>query len=323
MQLKKETNQRSTDLETTISQYYQQILTNSNSINDLNNKLQELGQLQQEQKDMNENKWLIQADNLKVQINALKEETESLIEKHNQIYVLQSATLKDDLEKKIKLNKNNIEHIDDTIEGIQKALIDHGDNHSQNVYKIHELNAFTNNLKENFNQNVEKFDQQNKSNIYALQELCKDLEVKQNVSSKTIQDLDQGSQSLLNKLIDLENQVGQNVTALKSKDSELDDRILSMTQDLLSVKNETNKHLEKVLMEQVSEINEIKETSILQKDQLSNQSTRITLCEKQIKHCDDTIDHLKGNIESSEKKIFKCLILLFSGSAENSFANFL
>merc|ERR1712198_225550 len=98
------------------------------------------------------------------------------------------------------------------------------------------------------------------------------------------------------------NQVGQNVTALKSKDSELDDRILSITQDLLSVKNETNKHLEKVLMEQVSEINEIKETSILQKDQLSNQSTRITLCEKQIKHCDDTIDHLKGNIESSEKK---------------------
>merc|ERR1712198_672659 len=66
MQLKKETNQRSTDLETTISQYYQQILTNSNSINDMNNKLQELGQLQQEQKDMNENKWLIQADNLKV-----------------------------------------------------------------------------------------------------------------------------------------------------------------------------------------------------------------------------------------------------------------
>merc|ERR1712198_478052 len=41
MQLKKETNQRSTDLETTISQYYQQILTNSNSINDMNNKLQE------------------------------------------------------------------------------------------------------------------------------------------------------------------------------------------------------------------------------------------------------------------------------------------
>merc|ERR1711973_288008 len=196
----------------------------------------------------------------------------------------------------------NIEHIEDTIEGIQKALIDHGDNHSQNVYKIHELNAFTNNLKENFNQNVEKFDQQNKSNIYALQELCKDLEVKQNVSSKTIQDLDQGNQSLLNKLIDLENKVGQNVTALKSKDSEIDDRILSMTQDLLSVKNETNKHLEKVLMEQVSEINEIKETAILQKDQLTNQSTRITLCEKQIKHCDDTFDHLKGNIESSEKK---------------------
>merc|ERR1712198_291907 len=98
------------------------------------------------------------------------------------------------------------------------------------------------------------------------------------------------------------NQVGQNVTALKSKDSELDDRILSMTQDLLSVKNETNKHLEKVLIEQESEINEIKETSILQKDQLTKQSTRITLCEKQIKHCDDTIDHLKGNIESSEKK---------------------
>ena len=59
MQLKKETNQRSTDLETTISQYYQQILTNSNSINDLNNKLQELGQLQQEQKDMNENENFI------------------------------------------------------------------------------------------------------------------------------------------------------------------------------------------------------------------------------------------------------------------------
>merc|ERR1712131_499862 len=95
---------------------------------------------------------------------------------------------------------------------------------------------------------------------------------------------------------------GQNVTALKSKDSEIDDRILSLTQDLLSVKNETNKHLEKVLMEQVSEINEIKETTILQKDQLTNQSTRINLCEKQIKHCDDTFDHLKGNIESSEKK---------------------
>merc|ERR1711915_1064815 len=148
IQLKKETNQRSTDLETTISQYYQQILTNSNSINDMNNRLQELAQLQQEQNDQNENKWLTQADNLKIQINALKEDTENLIEKHNQIYAVQSATMRDE----IKLNKDNIDHIDDTIDGIQKALIDHGDIHSQNVDKINDLFAFTNNLKENFNQ---------------------------------------------------------------------------------------------------------------------------------------------------------------------------
>merc|ERR1712098_744581 len=158
IQLKKETNQRSTDLETTISQYYQQILTNSNSINDMNNRLQELVQLQQEQNDQNENKWLTQADNLKIQINALKEDTENLIEKHNQIYAVQSATLRDELVKKIKLNKDNIDHIDDTIDGLQKALIDHGDKHSQNVDKINELFAFTNSLKENFNQNVERYE---------------------------------------------------------------------------------------------------------------------------------------------------------------------
>merc|ERR1711915_944952 len=107
----------------------------------------ELAQLQQEQNDQNENKWLTQADNLKIQINALKEDTENLIEKHNQIYAVQSATMRDELVKKIKLNKDNIEHIDDTIDGIQKALIDHGDKHSQNLDKINDLFAFTNNLK--------------------------------------------------------------------------------------------------------------------------------------------------------------------------------
>merc|ERR1739838_858228 len=256
---------RSEDLETALSKYHEQALTNSDNIkaldeakrrtaNILEGNLKDITNLQ-ETIVLQTNK--IEKVNVERQEAAVKDKeefqatvlgnAEALDQLKNQFLKTKDliktniddvANLKekvkennDHIEKlgeKHRISKDQIKHIDDTLDGMNRDIKMSEERHVETVQKMKEVTTLANNIGIQVKENEQKLVQQSSNDLNQIKEQIQNIENQSGISSQKITELDKGSQSLLEKILGLEKGLTGWVEALGKTDVDLLNRINSL-----------------------------------------------------------------------------------------------
>jgi len=206
-------------------------------------------------------------------------------------------------ELKIRRNTDDIRRIDDSIDGM-KALIDN--NETKTTKDIRELNAFNISVSEMLKEAENKYLQLSKSSLNEANELIKELEEKQKSSANQIKELDLGNQGLLEKLLDLEKNLGEGVAKLEAQDKNVSQTVSILETELHTIRDETSKKSEEMSASMVritDETNKLysEELRVLKESFIANNETMIK-SHSQLAHSVETLDDKINNIEEKQPK---------------------
>merc|ERR1712168_904091 len=168
---------------------------------------------------------------LSEKFKVMKDDVDKKIEKSSQLLDSQAT----DLEKKIKANADNIKNLEDSLDGLRSTVDGQEVKHSSIDAKFNEFNIQIN---ERFNASEEKFAKNSQTSNNETKSLINDLVEKQNVSSQQIKELDQGNQGLLEKLLNLEKNLGDGFSTLEATDKNIGENVNSLNKDLAAVKED-------------------------------------------------------------------------------------
>merc|ERR1712029_1321949 len=168
---------------------------------------------------------------LSEKFKVMKDDVDKKIEKSSQLLDSQAT----DLEKKIKANTDNIKNLEDSLYGLRSTVDGQEVKHSSIDAKFNEFNIQIN---ERFNASEEKIAKNSQTNNNETKSLINDLVEKQNVSSQQIKELDQGNQGLLEKLLNLEKNLGDGFSTLEATDKNIGENVNSLNKDLAALKED-------------------------------------------------------------------------------------
>merc|ERR1712198_450618 len=168
---------------------------------------------------------------LSEKFKVMKDDVDKKIEKSSQLLDSQAT----DLEKKIKANTDNIKNLEDSLDGLRSTVDGQEVKHSSIDAKFNEFNIQIN---ERFNASEEKIAKNSQTSNNETKSQINDLVEKQNVSSQQIKELDQGNQGLLEKLLNLEKNLGDGFSTLEATDKNIGENVNSLNKDLAALKED-------------------------------------------------------------------------------------
>merc|ERR550532_997454 len=202
-----------------------------------------------------------------------------------------------DLEVKVKANQDHLKNVDDTLDGLQKSNEVFEARHVETVEKMKEMALLTSSVQSQLKEQELKIVEQSTSNLNIIKDQIQDLENQQGVSAQKIQELDSGTQGLLEKLLGVEKKFDEGISQLESSDKSIIERITvlstSTNEDFEKLKGDIDDNKNNL----ASEVGKIKGLTVENGDQLKNLERRVRTNEDQIKHVDDTLDGLKKSLD--------------------------
>jgi len=246
----------------------------------------------------------IAIDTLKHDMRAIEGTTNEALNAFDDELKGKLKTLNNDLELKIKVNTDSIRRIDDSIDGM-RALIENNDTKFTNDIK--EINAFNISVSQMLNEAENKYLQLSQSSLNEANELIKELEEKQKSSANQIRELDLGNQGLLEKLLDLEKNLGEGVAKLEAQDKNVSQTVSILETELHTIKDETSKKSEEMsasMARKTEESNKLysEEIRVLKESFVANNEAMIK-SHSQLAHSVETLDDKINNLEEKQPKV--------------------
>merc|ERR1712106_1117011 len=153
------------------------------------------------------------------------------------------------------------QHLDDIklitseLESLKKSMSNSDTNHLESVDKMKELTILISNIKEQIIMQEEKITEKSTNDFNEMKSQIQVIQNDQDMSSKKIKELDNGSQSLLEKLISLEKDIGEKCDDL----DKTDENLLSM---ITKLENDNNTQVEDMKTDFSFRINDLDKRSV-------------------------------------------------------------
>merc|ERR1719297_465432 len=155
-------------------------------------------------------------------------------------------TKSSDLEAKVKSNQDHLKNVDDTLDGLQRSTEVFEARHVETVEKMKEMALLTSSVQSQLKEQELKIVEQSTSNLNIIKDQIQDLENQQGVSAQKIQELDSGTQGLLEKLLGVEKKFDEGISQLESSDKSITERITvlstSTNEDLEKLRRDTDEN---------------------------------------------------------------------------------
>merc|ERR1712227_194633 len=214
------------------------------------------------------------------------------------------------LEGKVKLNQDHIKNIDDTLDGLKHSIDVFEGRHIETVEKMKEVTVLAGAIQTQVKEQEEKIVEQSNSNLNLVKDQIKDLENQQGVSAQKITELDSGIQSMLEKVLGVEKNLGDGLSRLDSADKNILENLQtskSETMNMISLtKKEINESFESTIKKMTEEYSSLNSSFNVQIEEVNQQiktlndaSTR----HAQIMHSVELLGDKMNNIDEKQPKI--------------------
>merc|ERR1711935_179215 len=117
------------------------------------------------------------------------------------------------------------------LESLKKSMSNADTTHLESVEKMKELTILISNIKEQIIMQEEKISEKSTNDSNEMKSQIQVIQNEQDMSSKMIKELDNGSQSILEKLISLEKDITERCGDLDQNDNHLLSKLETMTSD--------------------------------------------------------------------------------------------
>merc|ERR1712106_299525 len=131
----------------------------------------------------------------------------------------------------LEQHQDDIKLITSELESLKKSMSNSDTNHLESVEKMKELTIIISNIKEQIIMQEEKITEKSTNDFNEMKSQIQVIQNDQDMSSKKIKELDNGSQSLLEKLISLEKDIGERCDDLDKTDENLLSMITKLGND--------------------------------------------------------------------------------------------
>merc|ERR1712106_162388 len=131
----------------------------------------------------------------------------------------------------LEQHQDDIKLITSELESLKKSMSNADTAHLESVDKMKELTILISNIKEQIIMQEEKISEKSTNDSNEMKSQFQVIQNDQDMSSKKIKELDNGSQSLLEKLISLEKDIGERCDDLDKTDENLLSKLETMTSD--------------------------------------------------------------------------------------------
>merc|ERR1711892_460804 len=131
----------------------------------------------------------------------------------------------------LEQHQDDIKLITSELESLKKSMSNSDTNHLESVEKMKELTILISNIKEQIIMQEEKITEKSTNDFNEMKSQIQVIQNDQDMSSKKIKELDNGSQSLLEKLISLEKDIGERCDDLDKTDENLLSMITKLGND--------------------------------------------------------------------------------------------
>merc|ERR1712128_2823 len=131
----------------------------------------------------------------------------------------------------LEQHQDDIKLITSELESLKKSMSNSDTNHLESVEKMKELTILISNIKEQMIMQEEKITEKSTNDFNEMKSQIQVIQNDQDMSSKKIKELDNGSQSLLEKLISLEKDIGERCDDLDKTDENLLSMITKLGND--------------------------------------------------------------------------------------------
>ena len=115
-----------------------------------------------------------------------------------------------DIEDRLKQSEDQIKHIDDTIDGLHKTVAIFEGKHVETVEKMKEVTVLASNIQVQVKEQEQKTVEQSSNDLNQIRNQIQDIENQNGISSQKISELNTDNQALLEKLLGLEKNIGEN-----------------------------------------------------------------------------------------------------------------
>merc|ERR1712106_101425 len=155
----------------------------------------------------------------------------------------------------LEQHQDDIKLITSELESLKKSMSNSDTNHLESVEKMKELTILISNIKEQIIMQDKKITEKSTNDFNEMKSQIQVIQNDQDKSSKRIKELDNGSQSLLEKLISLEKDVGERCDDL----DKTDENLLSM---ITKLGNDNNTQVEDMKTDFSFRINDLDKRSV-------------------------------------------------------------
>merc|ERR1711935_1493 len=155
----------------------------------------------------------------------------------------------------LEQHQDDIKLITSELESLKKSMSNSDTNHLESVEKMKELTILISNIKEQIIMQEEKITEKSTNDFNEMKSQIQVIQNDQDMSSKKIKELDNGSQSLLEKLISLEKDIGERCDDL----DKTDENLLSM---ITKLGNDNNTQVENLKTDFSFRINDLDKRSV-------------------------------------------------------------
>merc|ERR1719495_2735659 len=136
-----------------------------------------------------------------------------------------------DIDKRLKQNEDQIKHIDDTIDGLHKTVAIFEGRHVETVEKMKEVTVLASNIQVQVSEQAQKMVEQSSNDLNQIRDQIQDIENQSGLSNQKISELDSGNQALLEKLLGLEKSIVDRMEGLDKTDENLLTKINGLQTD--------------------------------------------------------------------------------------------
>merc|ERR1711936_32313 len=159
-----------------------------------------------------------------------------------------------DLEGRVKQNEDQIKHIDDTLDGLHKTVAIFEGRHVETVEKMKEVTVLASNIQVQLKEQEQKMVEENSNDLNQIRIQIQDIENQNGISNQKITELDNGNQSLLEKLLGLEKSIGDRMEGLDNTDDSLLSKINNLEKDNAQSLTDFRKDLDNKLTEHEKDV---------------------------------------------------------------------
>merc|ERR1712106_427288 len=131
----------------------------------------------------------------------------------------------------LEQHQDDIKLITSELESLRKSMSNADTTHLESVEKMKELTILISNIKEQIIMQEEKISEKSTNDSNEMKSQIQVIQNEQDMSSKMIKELDNGSQSILEKLISLEKDITERCGDLDQNDNHLLSKLETMTSD--------------------------------------------------------------------------------------------